>query len=138
MSFNLYSSFHGNGGRLFIRRRNAFDLLDNLLGKDAGFDGIHLRDIRVGGRLGHGQGLHIGMHGLSHLLAGCDRVHHGARAVGHVAGGEHAGAGGVALFIDGEQTGVGGVNSWSMEGFALPQYRVGYGPKTFRFSITNI
>jgi beta-galactosidase len=42
------------------------------------------------------------------------------------------------LFIDGEHTGVGGVNSWSMEGFALPQYRVGYGPKTFRFSITNM
>ena len=39
------------------------------------------------------------------------------------------------LFIDGEHAGVGGVNSWSMDGFALPQYRVGYGPKTFRFSI---
>ena len=42
------------------------------------------------------------------------------------------------LFIDGEHAGVGGINSWSMEGFALPQYRVGFGPKTFRFAITHM
>ena len=42
------------------------------------------------------------------------------------------------LYLDAEHAGVGGVNSWSMEGFALPQYRVGYADKTFQFTIAPI
>lgn len=37
------------------------------------------------------------------------------------------------LIIDMAQTGVGGVDSWSMNGFALPKYRVEYGDKEFTF-----
>jgi beta-galactosidase len=39
------------------------------------------------------------------------------------------------LFIDSEHAGVGGVNSWSMEGFALPKYQVKYKNKRFGFFI---
>ena len=39
------------------------------------------------------------------------------------------------LFIDSEHAGVGGINSWSMEGFALPKYQVKYGNKRFGFFI---
>jgi beta-galactosidase len=42
------------------------------------------------------------------------------------------------LFIDGEHAGVGGVNSWSFEGFALPQYRVNYGNRSFSFFIEPV
>lgn len=39
------------------------------------------------------------------------------------------------LFLDLEHTGVGGVNSWGKDGIALPQYRVYYGNKVFRFRL---
>ena len=39
------------------------------------------------------------------------------------------------LFIDAEHTGVGGIDSWSGNAKAQPQYRVGYGDKTLRFTI---
>ena len=42
------------------------------------------------------------------------------------------------LFIDSEHAGVGGVNSWSMEGFALPKYQVKYKNKRFGFIIDII
>lgn len=42
------------------------------------------------------------------------------------------------LFLDIEHTGVGGVNSWGLDGIALPQYRVHYGDKSFRFTIQPI
>ena len=42
------------------------------------------------------------------------------------------------LFIDGEHAGVGGINSWSMEGFAMPQYQVKYGNKTLKFTISPV
>lgn len=42
------------------------------------------------------------------------------------------------LFIDLQHAGVGGVNSWSMSAIALPQYRVNYGDKTFRFTISPL
>ena len=40
--------------------------------------------------------------------------------------------------FDGEHAGVGGINSWSMEGFALPQYQVRYGDRTFTFTLTPL
>lgn len=40
------------------------------------------------------------------------------------------------LYIDGEHAGLGGVDSWSMRGIALPQYRVDYGDKSFTFVIS--
>ncbi|MBR3472655.1 MAG: DUF4981 domain-containing protein [Prevotella sp.] len=42
------------------------------------------------------------------------------------------------LFIDAEHSGVGGINSWSMEGFAMRQYRVSYGDKTLKFTISPV
>ena len=42
------------------------------------------------------------------------------------------------LCIDGEHAGVGGVDSWGMNGFALPKYRVPLGDKVFRFNIQPI
>ena len=42
------------------------------------------------------------------------------------------------LYIDGEHTGLGGVNSWSMDGYALPQYRVTCDNKRFGVSFTPI
>ena len=42
------------------------------------------------------------------------------------------------LYLDGEHAGVGGINSWSMEGFALPQYQVRYGDRTFTFTLTPL
>ncbi len=42
------------------------------------------------------------------------------------------------LTIDGEMTGVGGVDSWGMNGYALPQYRVPFADKHFSFTITPV
>ena len=39
------------------------------------------------------------------------------------------------LLFELEQAGVGGIDSWSQNAEALPQYRVGYGSKVFRFSL---
>lgn len=39
------------------------------------------------------------------------------------------------LFIDAIQAGVGGIDSWSKEALALPQYRVPFVPRTFRFTL---
>ena len=40
------------------------------------------------------------------------------------------------LTIDGEMAGVGGVDSWGMNGYALPKYRVPYAVKHFSFTLT--
>ena len=42
------------------------------------------------------------------------------------------------LTLDMEHAGVGGVDSWSMNGIALPKYRVAYGDKTFTFVIRPV
>ena len=42
------------------------------------------------------------------------------------------------LTLDLEHAGVGGADSWSMNGIALPQYRVAYGDKTFTFVIKPV
>ena len=42
------------------------------------------------------------------------------------------------LCIDSEHAGLGGVNSWGMDGYALPQYRVTCGNKRFSISFTPI
>ena len=42
------------------------------------------------------------------------------------------------LAIDSEMAGVGGVDSWGMNGYALPRYRVPYADKRFSFTITPI
>ena len=39
------------------------------------------------------------------------------------------------LYLDGEHAGVGGVNSWGMDGYALPQYRVPVGNHHFTFTL---
>src|SRR5574344_902400 len=44
----------------------------------------------------------------------------------------------VNLYIDMVQTGVGGIDSWSQHAIALPKYRVHYGNKEFKFTITPI
>ena len=44
----------------------------------------------------------------------------------------------VNLSIDLEQAGVGGVDSWSMNGIALPQYRTNYGDKDFTFVLKPV
>ena len=41
------------------------------------------------------------------------------------------------LYIDMEHAGVGGVNTWSMDGFALPKYRVDYKDRTFRVTLKS-
>ena len=40
------------------------------------------------------------------------------------------------IFIDMEHAGVGGVNTWSMDGFALPKYRVEYKDRSFRVKLS--
>ncbi len=40
------------------------------------------------------------------------------------------------LYIDKEHAGLGGVDSWSMNGIALPKYRVAYGDKEFTFVLS--
>ncbi len=77
-----------------------------LFGQHGGGGRLHNRNIRTGRRLRHRQGLHIGVHGLGHTLAGGDRVHNGARAVGDIAGRKDAGAGGVPVLIDGDDAAV--------------------------------
>lgn len=42
------------------------------------------------------------------------------------------------LYIDQQMSGVGGVNSWSMDGAPLPQYRVQTKPRTFTFYILGV
>ena len=42
------------------------------------------------------------------------------------------------LFLDAEHTGVGGVDTWSPQAEALPRYRVAYGPKFFRFTVSPV
>ena len=42
------------------------------------------------------------------------------------------------LLFELEQAGVGGIDSWSQNAEALPQYRVGYGSKVFRFSLSPL
>jgi beta-galactosidase len=42
----------------------------------------------------------------------------------------------VSLLVDAEQSGVGGDNTWSVEGRALPKYRVDLAPRTFSFTIS--
>ena len=42
------------------------------------------------------------------------------------------------LYIDLEHAGVGGVNSWDMNAIALPQYRVNYGDKTVKFTLSPV
>jgi len=39
------------------------------------------------------------------------------------------------LRIMGEMAGLGGINSWGFDGFALPPYRVNYGPRSFTFTM---
>ena len=39
------------------------------------------------------------------------------------------------LFIDAVQAGVGGIDSWSKEALALPQYRVPFVSRSFRFTL---
>ena len=39
------------------------------------------------------------------------------------------------LYLDGEHAGVGGVNSWGMDGYALPQYRVPVCNRHFTFTL---
>lgn len=40
------------------------------------------------------------------------------------------------IFIDMEHAGVGGVNTWNMDGFALPKYRVEYKDRSFRVKLS--
>jgi beta-galactosidase len=42
------------------------------------------------------------------------------------------------LCINAEMAGVGGINSWGFDGFALPPYRVNYGPRSFTFMLKPV
>ncbi len=42
------------------------------------------------------------------------------------------------LHLYGEMAGLGGINSWGFDGFALPPYRVNYGPRSFTFTLAPV